>query len=131
MKTLSIILCFSALLTGCSATKDDKSLLPDSGASTAELINGGMSQQQSYYGDNTRMPFIGKPIISGYEPSSDYSNRHLQELNRDFMMVPNPQIIMYVYPHLNDNRIPIPGYYTSFRLYEKNHYALTSEGYHE
>lgn len=46
---------------------------------------------------------------------------------RDFQSVPNPEILGYVYPHLSGD-LPVPGYYTVFRLRPSDHYAQPGEG---
>lgn len=127
---ISILLAVS--ISGCSAimADKDKQLLPDSGATTAEIIEG-TPQAESYYGNGQKAPYIGEAIAPFFQSSSRYSNAHLAELRGDFQRVPNPEIIGYVYPHLNNNDMPIPGYFTAFLLYERQHYALAAEGHHE
>lgn len=45
-----------------------------------------------------------------------------------FKKLPNPELQLYVYPHLTGtDEIPIPGYYTALSAYEKTHYALPEE----
>ena len=45
-----------------------------------------------------------------------------------FQKLPNPELKMYVYPHLaGHDEIPIPGYYTVFNAYTQDHYALPLE----
>jgi len=44
-----------------------------------------------------------------------------------FQRVPNPDLVMYVFPHLARGRYPVPGYYTAFPLYETVEYALPGE----
>jgi conjugative transfer region lipoprotein (TIGR03751 family) len=45
-----------------------------------------------------------------------------------FQKLPNPELKMYVYPHLAGNdEVPIPGYYTAFNAYTQDHYALANE----
>ncbi len=119
-----------AILAGCSSSANrEKKLLPDEGPTTAELVTG-TTTENSYFGGETA-PYYGKPLMGGYTPSSSYSAAHIQELKRDFQQVPNPEIVGYVYPHINNNSMPIPGYFTTFRLYSRDHYALSSEGYRE
>ena len=48
--------------------------------------------------------------------------------NSVFRKIPNPELKMYVYPHLaGRDEIPIPGYYTAFDAYTQNHYGLKNE----
>ena len=45
-----------------------------------------------------------------------------------FRKLPNPELTLYVYPHLAGNaEVPIPGYFTVFNAYERDHYALPQE----
>jgi conjugative transfer region lipoprotein (TIGR03751 family) len=49
-----------------------------------------------------------------------------------FQQLANPQIPMYIYPHLvrmNGEAYPKPGMTTAFFLYRHNHFALPSELY--
>lgn len=118
-----------SILSGCASKSTDK-LLPDSGPTTAELIKGhNETLSKSYYGDGST--YHGQALLPAYSPNSSHSSRHVHELQRDFQQVPNPQIVAYVYPHLNDGDLPIPGYFTVFNLYDRDHYALSNEGYHE
>lgn len=49
-------------------------------------------------------------------------------ITQEFRKLPNPELTLYVYPHLaGTEQIPVPGYYTVFDAYEHNHYALPDE----
>jgi hypothetical protein len=56
-----------------------------------------------------------------------YTRTAASELNVLFPLLPNPTLIMYVYPHLAEERAGVPGYVTQFRLYERDEYALPGE----
>jgi len=45
--------------------------------------------------------------------------------------VPNPDIQIYIDPHISAAGIPIPGYTTQVPLYRQNYYALPGELTHE
>lgn len=52
----------------------------------------------------------------------------MNSVNTVFHKLPNPELKLYVYPHLaGSDELPIPGYYTAFNVYEKTHYALPNE----
>ena len=118
-------------VAGCSSLKPsyDK-LLPDSGATTAELLGAG-KEVADFFGTGEQADYLGTPLVSEYAPNSSYSLAHVDELRRDFQKVPNPQIVAYVFPHLSGGDLPVPGYYTVFNLYDQDHYALSSEGHRE
>ena len=51
-----------------------------------------------------------------------------RELETRFPHLPNPTLVMYVYPHLSGpGRSPVPGYVTTFPFYERIEYALPGE----
>lgn len=59
---------------------------------------------------------------------SDYTRTAENEINALFVRLPNPDLVMYVFPHLStDDEVPVPGYSTVFPLYERVHYALPGE----
>lgn len=128
---MSLLALFAASLAACSVTQpsSDK-LLPDAGPTTAELISGQKSRVSAYFGNGVQADYLGMPLTEGYAPNSAYSLTHVNELRRDFRKVPNPEIVAYVFPHISDGELPVPGYFTMFHLYERDHYALEQEGYH-
>ena len=128
---MSLLALFAASLAACSVTQpsSDK-LLPDAGPTTAELISGQKSRVSAYFGNGVQADYLGMPLTEGYAPNSSYSLAHVNELRRDFRKVPNPEIVAYVFPHISDGELPVPGYFTMFKLYERDHYALEQEGFH-
>lgn len=51
----------------------------------------------------------------------------LEPMRQRFARVPNPDLVMVVYPHLARGRYPVPGYVTTFPMYDQVHYALPGE----
>jgi conjugative transfer region lipoprotein (TIGR03751 family) len=49
------------------------------------------------------------------------------EVDARFARLPNPDLVMYVTPHLSASRTPVPGYTTVFPLYETVEYAMPGE----
>ena len=59
---------------------------------------------------------------------ADYTRTAQNELQLLFPRLPNPDIVIYVFPHLaTDERVPVPGYTTAVPLYERVEYALPGE----
>jgi conjugative transfer region lipoprotein (TIGR03751 family) len=56
-----------------------------------------------------------------------YTRQAHNEIETLFPTLPNPQLVMYVYPHLGEDGAPVPGYATAFPLYEHVEYALPGE----
>jgi conjugative transfer region lipoprotein (TIGR03751 family) len=56
-----------------------------------------------------------------------YTREAHDEIEARFPVLPNPQLVLYVYPHLGEDGAPVPGYATAFPLYERIEYALPGE----
>jgi len=109
------------LLSACT-TDANRQLLPDEALTTEQIISGQLAGAQT--GTKYRMTkTLSVPSNTGYSTTL----KSIEDLNRDFQRIPNPQIVGYVYPHRSSGA-PVPGYMTVFTLYEKEHYALTGEG---
>ena len=60
----------------------------------------------------------------------DYTRTQENEITSRFKTLPNPNIVMYIYPHqagIENQLTPIPGYATVFPLYTHVHYAMPGE----
>ena len=63
-----------------------------------------------------------------YPRYESYTRSSLNEINQLFPRHRNPQITLYVHPHLSTgDNAPVPGYTTAFNLYASDEYALPSE----
>ena len=57
-----------------------------------------------------------------------YTRTARNEVYRQFQRLPNPDLVMYVYPHLaGTDPVPVPGYTTVFPLYQRVQYAMPGE----
>ncbi len=57
-----------------------------------------------------------------------YTRTARNEVHRQFQRLPNPDLVMYVYPHLaGTDPVPVPGYTTVFPLYQRVQYAMPGE----
>jgi conjugative transfer region lipoprotein (TIGR03751 family) len=57
-----------------------------------------------------------------------YTRTAANEIYRQFHRLPNPDLAMYVFPHLaGSDPAPIPGYTTVFPLYQRVRYAMPGE----
>ncbi|MCG5537363.1 TIGR03751 family conjugal transfer lipoprotein [Halorhodospira halophila] len=67
-------------------------------------------------------------LTDGTAALAGYTRQAHDELEPRFGRVPNPSMVMYVYPHLaTPNEVPVPGYSTTFPMFERDHYALPGE----
>ncbi|WP_163559759.1 TIGR03751 family conjugal transfer lipoprotein [Halomonas sp. NO4] len=57
-----------------------------------------------------------------------YSRDVGNEIYSQFRRLPNPDLVMYVFPHLaGTEQVPVPGYSTVFPLYQRIQYAMPGE----
>lgn len=68
------------------------------------------------------LPAAPTPLYENFNRTAENEIRVL------FPRLPNPDIAIYIYPHLaTKNQVPVPGYSTVIPLYEKVKYALPGE----
>lgn len=121
--TLSLI---SGLLTACASTKD--SVLPSHGPTMKAIYDAHFEGMNGASIDGARADVGGRPLDKPDETAAGYVRTTQQELDAHFPRLPNPTLVMYVYPHLaGPARVPVPGYATTFPLYESVEYALPGE----
>ena len=71
--------------------------------------------------------------VRGDVPAAQYKESALPihvsaAVDQTFKKVPNPELKMYVYPHLaGQEEVPIPGYFTAFNAFERDYYELPIE----
>ncbi|EFW82216.1 hypothetical protein PsgB076_02845 [Pseudomonas savastanoi pv. glycinea str. B076] len=62
------------------------------------------------------------------QDSAAYTRTAQNEIYSQFKRLPNPDLIMYVFPHLaGSDPAPVPGYTTVFPLYQRVQYAMPGE----
>ena len=106
-------------LTGC-ATKPPAYLT--SGPTMSDVV-GGASGRNTYRQDS------GVTSWAAVNNLHAYTREAHNELDGHFARLPNPDLCMYVMPHLSAEGASVPGYTSCFPMYEKNHYAMPGEVY--
>lgn len=63
----------------------------------------------------------------------NYTRTAQNEIYNQFKRLPNPDLVMFVFPHLTkgDNPVPVPGYSTVFPFYHNVQYAMPGENVEE
>jgi len=108
--------CLGALLSAC-ATEPPKVL--GTGPTMHEVL--------ATAGSGTVAPeqgIAGGSLEARLEPYTRHARNEIRHL---FPRLPNPDICLYIDPHLTTEGIPVPGYTTCFPLYRQAHYALPGE----
>ena len=127
MHPLRITLLVASInLLGCASTKD--SVLPHDGPTMQAIYESHMTALGTQDPLAIRAALGTRPAGDNTEGLAGYSRDAFNELDVTFPRLPNPILVMYVYPHLAaDEHVPIPGYATTFPLYSRVEYALPGE----
>ena len=73
-------------------------------------------------------PAAAPPAACACGDAPAYARTAANELELLFPRLPNPDVYIYVPPHLaTELRIPVPGYTTAVPLYDRVEYALPGE----
>lgn len=103
--------------------------LPQDGPAMTEIYRNHMNGRAGEDGDAAgSTPRDRLPRRGADEDLVNAQRRALSEpLNNRFERLPNPDLVMHVFPHLSPGRSPVPGYDTTFPMYESVQYAMPGE----
>ncbi|VFR21483.1 putative lipoprotein [plant metagenome] len=77
---------------------------------------------------NLRRSLTETDVQAAPAEQTRYTRTARNEVHRQFQRLPNPDLVMYVYPHLaGTDPVPVPGYTTVFPLYQRVQYAMPGE----
>jgi conjugative transfer region lipoprotein (TIGR03751 family) len=133
-KALSLALVLLALTGGCTTNKDQ--LLPHGEHTMLDIWNqetgGGASNVASRQlldaRQSLRRPLTGTDAQAAPANNATYTRTAQNEVESQFSRLPNPDLVMYVFPHLAGSEpAPVPGYSTIFPLYQRVPYAMPGE----
>lgn len=60
-----------------------------------------------------------RPLPAGEAEDHPLAREVDRQLRHDFRMLPNPRLVLYVYPHLAADGAPVPGYASWFHVFER------------
>ncbi|MCP3877457.1 MAG: TIGR03751 family conjugal transfer lipoprotein [Sulfitobacter sp.] len=116
----------SLVLAGCASTKDV--VLPQDGPSMKAIYEGHVQEMNARDPQVIRRELGDRPILTGEAALQGYTRDAFNEIDVLFPRLPNPTLVMYVFPHLaGESHAPVPGYATAFPMYEQVEYALPGE----
>ena len=116
----------SLVLSGCAGTKE--AVLPQDGPPMKAIYEQHIQQMGASDPLTMREALGNRPVVDGDGALHGYSREAYNEIDTTFPRVPNPSLVMYVFPHLAGNeQVPVPGYVTTFPMYERVEYALPGE----
>ena len=115
-------------LAGCTVIGGPRSSpLPTSGPTMAQIY--AAHKDRAGTGASTA-PAVRERLP--LRPATEYRpgparEEPIRQLERRFVRVPNPDLVMTVFPHLAKGKYPVPGYVTAFPMYESVDYLLPGE----
>lgn len=128
-------LVLALLLSGCTTDKDE--LLPHGEANMMDIwqhgTSGGNSGSSSSRAlmdarQELRRPLVEPQINRQREDAEAFARTPQNEIYSQFKRLPNPDLVMYVFPHLaGSDPVPVPGYTTVFPMYQRVQYAMPGE----
>lgn len=126
--TLLAVCLGTVLLNACSTSKEE--ILPPGDHTMLELwsgAGGGSARQAAAARDTLRRPVTGEADQNSIQNDLSYSRTQQSEITQQFPRLPNPDMVMYLYPHLAGGTSPVPGYSTVFPFYSQTQYAMPGE----
>ncbi len=137
-----VFLCTLISLIGCSSMRGN--VVPQTGPSMEQVYDGmgvdssgtnpsKMPNSPQALGDNSTDQGGEADIAAIRQTVNTVNNSGVRKTStavetNTFRKLPNPELTLFVYPHLAGNaEVPIPGYATVFNAYDRDHYALPQE----
>lgn len=125
------------LLAGCSVTGSRESPINEVTRGSPTVVDiyrgqteggtqGDGARREAAPQERLRSQSQARPIAAGDGNTQRYWSA-LEPLQQRFARVPNPDLVMVVYPHLAKGKYPVPGYVTVFPMYDQTFYALPGE----
>ncbi|MBN9421824.1 MAG: conjugal transfer protein [Candidatus Accumulibacter sp. 66-26] len=127
------------LLGGCATSKDE--VLPhgnhtmldvwhqETGGRAIEGTSGVLAGRRLLDArQDLRRPLTEIDLQTTAARQAAYTRSAANEIQRQFRRLPNPDLVMYIFPHLaGSDPVPVPGYSTVFPLYQRVQYAMPGE----
>ncbi|MGV6139750.1 TIGR03751 family conjugal transfer lipoprotein [Escherichia coli] len=124
-----LVLTGAVLAGGCSTSKEE--LLPAGDQTMLEIwqgqSGGGSARSAAAARDTLRRPLTETEQQDAAQTDRSYSRTQESEISQQFPRLPNPDMVMYVFPHLAEGNSPVPGYSTVFSFYSQTQYAMPGE----
>ncbi|MBA8306149.1 lipoprotein [Klebsiella michiganensis] len=113
------------MITGCSTSQE--TLLPVDENTTMLSLWGRQTGGSATLLDQRSQ--LRRPLTEiSVQEQHKYTRTAENEIQTQFKRLPNPDMVMYVFPHLTEGEgVPVPGYTTVFPLHSRTYYALPGE----
>lgn len=126
-------LTIALLASGCSTSKDE--MLPHGEATMMDVWDQGTTGSAGSASSRLLLDArqtLRRPLdpqqTAMRNDNAAFTRTAQNEIYSQFKRLPNPDLVMYVYPHLaGTDPAPVPGYTTVFPFYQRVQYAMPGE----
>jgi len=123
---IGVLASISLGLAGCASTKE--AVLPQNGPSMKMIYEQHFQEMGARDPQAIRHELGSRATDIGTNAFHSYTREAHNEIDAIFPRLPNPTLMMYIFPHLaGEDAVPVPGYATTFPMYEQVEYALPGE----
>src|SRR5262249_18860569 len=130
---LPTLISSSLLLSGCHGMRGN--VVPQTGPTMEQVYDDKTDESATSKTKDTSVnPVPKKSPEQSEEPMPEVRRKlssattSTQTTRSGFNKIPNPELTLYVFPHLaGASEIPIPGYSTAFNAYDRDHYMLPQD----
>ena len=112
-------------LTACATSKED--VIPQDGPDMQTIYDTHQRNAGAQRNLTAQRSDLDRPIARGAGDLRDFTQQASNEIEQVFVLLPNPQMVLFVYPHLSTEGAPVPGYTTAFPMYAIDQYAMPGE----
>ena len=122
-----------ALLAGCSVSAPRQSPIIGATKDSPTVLDiyrgqgmGGQTDPNQPAPRDTLRQKSSRPVAPGDGETQRYWSA-IEPMRQRFARLPNPDLVMVVFPHLSKGQYPVPAYVTTFPMYLEAPYALPGE----
>jgi len=124
-----LVLLGMLFIAGCSTDKDQ--LLPHGPQNMVDIWDANARSASQSTVDrqlHDARVSLRRPMDVSTLDLATYTRTAQTEIYSQFKRLPNPDLVMYIFPHLaGTDPVPVPGYSTIFPFYQRVQYALPGE----
>ena len=121
---LAALISLALAAAGC-ASRSKEDILPQDGPTMKEVYDGHV--RRAAPAKDGAPPAQAGPRRGAADAEGGELTGPAAAVNTRFPRLPNPDLAIYVFPHLSEKGTPVPGYTTVTPMYETVEYALPGE----
>jgi conjugative transfer region lipoprotein (TIGR03751 family) len=123
---IAVALAMTVGLTACATSKED--VIPQDGPDMQTIYDTHQRNAGAQRNLTAQRAELDRPIARGAGDLHEFTQQASNEIDQVFPLLPNPQMVLFVFPHLSTEGAPVPGYTTAFPMYAIDQYAMPGEG---